>query len=158
MSEILSVLKQDIQRRPVPSSETGTRGEKLAAKFLEANGYRLVLSNFKAPIGRNTRGVAVTGEIDIVALDAETLCFVEVKTRTSDEFAGPLATVTPRKQRQIIRTARVYRRLFGLREMEHRYDVVTLVLPDGARPTIELFKGYWTEGKFRKRAWSPEIY
>ena len=142
----------------VKTVSLGTRGESLAAEYLEANGYRLVLSNFTVPIGRNSRGVAVTGEIDIVAVDGETLCFVEVKTKTSDEFAAPIATVTVRKQRQITRTARIYRRVFGLREMPYRYDVVSLVLGRSSEPRIELIKGFWTESKFRKKAWSGDIY
>jgi len=158
MTEILSVLKQDIRPTVLTTSETGRRGESLAAEFLEANGYRLVLSNFKVPIGRNTKGVAVTGEIDIVAIDDETLCFVEVKTRTSDAFAAPIATVTLRKQRQIIRTAKIYRRIFDLREMAYRYDVVSLVLGYATQPRIELVKGFWSESKFRKKAWSGDIY
>lgn len=148
-------------RAPLPSNdreETGRRGERLAGQYLEENGYRLVVSNFKVPIGRNSRGVSVTGEIDIVALDEETLCFVEVKTRTSADFAEPLASVTRRKQRQITRTARVYRRIFGLSKMKYRYDVVSLVLARGAEPRIELTKAFWSESKFRKRVWSGDIY
>lgn len=158
MSEILSILEQDKRRGVRATSAVGSRGERLAADFLITHGYRLVLSNFKVPVGRNTRGVAVTGEIDIVALYGDTLCFVEVKTRTSDAFAGPLATVTLRKQRQIIRTARVYRRIFGLTEMKYRYDVVAVVAATGEEPKIELIKGLWSERKFRKRAWSGDIY
>jgi|SRR5687767_10648128 len=158
MAEILSVLKQDIRPKVRATSETGRQGERIAAEYLKANGYRLVLSNFTVPIGRNTRGVAVTGEIDIVAVDGETLCFIEVKARTSDEFAAPIATVTLRKQRQITRTARIYRRIFGLQEMPYRYDVVSLVLPKNEKPKIELIKDFWTEGKFRKKAWSGDIY
>jgi putative endonuclease len=137
---------------------TGQRGERLAAEYLEAQGYRLVLSNFKVPIGRNSRGVAVTGEIDIVAVDGDTLCFVEVKARTSADFAEPLATVTLRKQRRITRTARIYRRIFGLYEMPYRFDVVSIVLRRGSEPEIELIKDFWIEHKFRKRAWSGDIY
>ena len=158
MAEILSVLKQDIRPKLRATSELGSRGERLAAEFLSANGYRLVLRNFKVPVGRNTRGVAVTGEIDIVALDGDTLCFVEVKTKTSDEFSAPMATVTRRKQRQIIRTARVYRRIFGLWDMPYRYDVVSIVLRRGEEPNIELLKAFWSESKFRKRSWSGDIY
>ncbi|MEP6703440.1 MAG: YraN family protein [Acidobacteriota bacterium] len=146
-------------RSATPSSaEVGIEGERLAAEFLEANGYRLVLANFKVPIGRNSRGVSVTGEIDIVALDEGTLCFVEVKTKTSSAFADPLASVTPRKQRQIIRTARVYQRIFSLSEMPRRYDVVAIVLERDAGPTIELIKGFWSESKFRKKIWTGDIY
>jgi putative endonuclease len=158
MSEILSILKQNRRREHTTTSAVGSLGERLASEFLVDNGYRLVLSNFTVPVGRNTRGVAVTGEIDIVALDGDTLCFVEVKTRTSDEFANPLATVTLRKQRQIIRTARIYRRIFALSEMKYRYDVVAIVITPRNEPQIELMKGLWWESKFRKRSWSRYIY
>src|ERR687886_2190970 len=108
----------------------GARGERLAADLLERAGYRLVASNFKLPVGRNLRGAVVHTEIDLVAYDGATLCFVEVKTRRSDEFAAPEANVDLRKQRQITRAARVYRRTFGVAEEPYRYDVVALVLPD----------------------------
>jgi putative endonuclease len=158
MSEILSILKQDRRREHTTTSAVGSIGERLASEFLVENGYRLVLSNFTVPVGRNSRGAAVTGEIDIVALDGDTLCFVEVKTRTSNEFANPLATVTLRKQRQIIRTARIYRRIFALSEMKYRYDVVAIVFAPPDQPQIELMKGLWSESKFRKRSWSRDIY
>ena len=63
-----------------------------------------------------------------------------------------------RKQRQITRAARVYRRLFGLRGEPYRYDVVSIVLPpteDGRTPApqIELLRNFWTSEKFRKRQW-----
>ena len=158
MAEILSVLKQDKRPPVLGTSETGHRGEYLASQFLESNGYRLILSNFKAPIGRNSRGAAVTGEIDIVALDGETLCFIEVKTKASADFSPPVATVNTRKQRQITRAARVYRRTFGLAEMQYRYDVVSVILPRNAEPTIEITKNFWSESKFRKKKWTGDIY
>lgn len=139
--------------RPAPSA-VGERGERLAAEFLEREGYRIVVANFTAPIGRNGKGVQVKGEIDIVALDGETLCFVEVKARSATEFAGPLENVDLRKQRVVTRTARVYRRIFAIRSIKHRFDVVTVVDRPGGEPEIELHKGFWSEGKFRKRNWS----
>jgi putative endonuclease len=150
MNEILSVLDPT----KVPSPPLGERGEALAADYLKQNGYRIVVANFKVPIGRNTAGTAVTSEIDIIALEGETLCFVEVKTRRSDDYAPIIANVDARKQRQIIRTAKVYRRLFNIRDINYRYDVVTVLLPKSFAPTIELSKGYWNESKFRKRSWS----
>jgi putative endonuclease len=158
MAEILSITKQNIRPPTLAASETGRAGERLAASFLESNGYRLVVSNFKVPIGRNRRGAAVTGEIDIVALDGDLLCFVEVKARTSEKFATPEVAVNRRKQRQITRTARVYRRVFGLQEMQYRYDVVSVVLLDNAPPSIELLKDFWAESKFRKKVWTGDIY
>ena len=158
MAEILSVTKQDIRPSLRATSVIGQHGEDLAARFLEANGYRLVLSNFKIPIGRNRRGAAITGEIDIVAVDDDTLCFVEVKTKTSDDFAAPIASVNLRKQRQITRTAKVYRRVFGLQQMPKRYDVVSIVMRLNGEAEIELAKGFWSESKFRKKAWRSDIY
>lgn len=141
------------------SSRTlGDLGERLAAEHLDQNGYRLVAANFKVPIGRNTNEAQVTGEIDIIAFHGDTLCFIEVKTRTSDEFTGPLSAVDLRKQRQITRTARVYRRIFAIWDIKYRFDVVTIVMRRGRLPEIELVKGFWTEAKFRKRAWSGDVW
>jgi len=157
MSEILSLKFKD-KHSPVPNTRrVGELGEELAARFLERNGYRIVLANFKAPIGRNSRGVSVSGEIDLIALDGEVLCFVEVKTRSSDVFASPLAAVDVRKQRQITRTAKMYRKVFGLREVKYRFDVASIVLNDKAKPKIEIFKNFWNENKFRKKFWMNDF-
>jgi len=75
------------------------------------------------------RGVLVNAEIDVVAYDGPTLCFIEVKTRASDEFTQPQANVDVRKRRQIARAARGYRRMLGLMSAPYRYDVVTVLLP-----------------------------
>src|SRR2546421_7380898 len=91
-----------------PHFELGRRGEALAIEHLERSGYRIVAANFSVPIGRNTRDVMVSAEIDVVAYDGPTLCFVEVKTRASDEFTTPQANVDLRKRRQIARAARGY--------------------------------------------------
>ncbi len=154
MSEILSFNFQDKHSPSLNTSQIGQIGEDLAAQYLMRNDYHLVLANFKVPIGRNRLGAQVTGEIDLIAFDEDALCFVEVKTRSSDEFASPLAAVNLRKQRQIIRTARVYRKIFRLNNVKSRYDVVSIVLIKNARPKIELFKGFWTESKFRKKSWT----
>lgn len=154
-SMLVSPPQERIGPHGVPDN-IGMAGERIAAKFLVEKGFRLVIKNFKVPVGRNTRGVQVTGEIDIVALDGDILCFVEVKTRTSDAFAGPLSAVDLRKQRQITRTARVYRRIFGVGTFAFRFDVVTVVMPGGQPPEVELIKGFWTEAKFRKRYWRDE--
>ena len=139
-------------------ADLGREGELLAAGFLEQNGYRIVLTNFKVPVGRNSKGVQVTGEIDIVALDGETLCFVEVKTRRSEDFTPAITAVDIRKQRQITRTAKIYRRIFRVYEMPYRFDVVTVIAPSNASPVIEIRKAFWNESKFRKRSWNFETW
>ncbi len=157
--EIFSLLSfENTNSTPTDSSIVGQIGENLAAQYLMRRGFRLVCSNFKVPIGRNRRGVAVTGEIDLIALNENLLCFIEVKTRSSDEFASPLAAVDLRKQRQITRTAKIYRKIFGLQNTNFRYDVVSIVLNDKKSPKIEHFKGFWAESKFRKKNWNDEIW
>ena len=113
----------------VPHFELGRRGEVLAIEHLERAGYQIVAANFSIPIGRNRLDVLVNAEIDVVAYDGPTLCFIEVKTRTSDEFNPPQANVDLRKRRQIARAARGYRRMLGLMNAPYRYDVVTVLLP-----------------------------
>lgn len=137
-----------------PHSDLGRRGEELAIEYLEQNDYRIVAANFSLPIGRNLRDVVVNAEIDVVAYDGPTLCFVEVKTRASDDFAPPQANVDLRKRRQISRAALAYRRMLGLIEVAYRYDVVTVVAKGGdSGPRIELLKGFWSDAqlKIRKR-------
>jgi putative endonuclease len=142
--------------------ELGRRGEELAAAYLQQLGYRIVATNFALPVGRNRLGVPINVEIDLVAYQGETLCFVEVKSRASDWFAPPQVNVDRRKQRQIARAARAYRRMFGLISEPYRYDVITIVFgeDDDAQvvPAIELLRSYWTEDQLRKRAWSDRFY
>jgi putative endonuclease len=96
----------------MPSS-LGHLGEAYAAAYLQQLGYRLVAANFTLPVGRNLRGAIINAEIDLIAYDGDTLCFVEVKTRSSDWFAPPQVNVDLRKRRQITRAARVYRQMLG---------------------------------------------
>ena len=143
-----------------PHLALGARGERLAAEFLRREGYRLVAANFKLGVGRSRRGAIVQAEIDLVAYEGATLCFVEVKTRRSDWFTAPESNVDLRKQRQITRAARVYRRMFGLTGTPYRYDVVSVVWPSadinnrGPAPRLQLLRNFWTDDKFRKRRWS----
>jgi len=133
------------------TSSLGKRGEAYAAAYLTQIGYTLVAANFTLPVGRNLRGTIVNAEIDLVAYDNDVLCFVEVKTRSSDWFAPPEVNVDLRKRRQITRAARVYRQMLGIEDEPHRYDVVTVVLNNDSTPQIELLRNFWTEASLRKR-------
>lgn len=135
------------------SIELGAFGEQRAIAHLKAQGYRIVATNYLAPLGRSPKGRQLTGEIDIVAYDpAGCLCFIEVKTRTSVTFAAPETAVDLRKQRQIIKTARVYRRVWQLQGEAYRYDVVTVVVSD---QTVEIgfLKNYFSEQRFQQSRW-----
>jgi putative endonuclease len=140
------------------STSLGSLGESFAAAYLDQLGYRLVAANFTLPVGRNLRGAMINAEIDLIAYDGDTLCFIEVKTRASDWFAPPQVNVDLRKRRQITRAARIYRKMLGIEDDPHRYDVVTVIINNDSTPQIELLRDFWTEQSLRKRRWSMHFY
>jgi putative endonuclease len=139
-------------------SSLGALGESYAAAFLEQLGYRLVAANFTLPVGRNRRDAIINAEIDLIAYDADTLCFIEVKSRSSDWFAPPQVNVDLRKRRQITRAARAYRQMLGIEDQPHRYDVVTVILADDSTPQIELLRNFWDDQSMRKKRWNINFY
>ena len=140
----------------------GRHGEALAAAYLDQQGYAIVAANFILPVGRNLRAVLVNAEIDLIAYDGGALCFVEVKTRASDWFAPPAANVDRRKQRQITRAARAYRRLFGLEDAPYRFDVVSVLLPaagdNATQLQVDLLRNFWTENSLNRTRRSETYY
>jgi putative endonuclease len=108
--------------------QLGAQGEKLAARFLRRHGYKILYRNF-----RGRRG----GEIDLVCRDGETLVFVEVKTRTSEEFGRPLETISRRQRQRIILGGLAWLRLLDNPDIAFRFDVVEVVMAQGA-PRLEL--------------------
>jgi len=139
----------------------GHKGEAFAAAYLEQLGFRLVAANYTLPVGRDLQGKLVNAEIDLIAYDGATLCFVEVKSRSSDWFAPPQVNVDRRKRRQVARAARAYRHMLGIEDHPYRYDVVTVVLnqlDESSPPELELLKNFWREDQFRKRTYSRHYY
>ncbi len=94
---------------------TGRRGEQLAAAHLRAKGYRIVERNYRCKLG----------EIDIVAMDGDTLVFVEVRRRNTARYGTALEAVSPAKQRQVARVAEVY--LTRRTPSAVRFDVVGII-------------------------------
>lgn len=125
---------------PNHSSRLGKSGEDAAVIFLEARGYTIILRNFKVVLGRNSSGARITGEIDIIALHDEVICFIEVKTRSSERFSDPLITVNKRKRRQIERVGRKFKRLFGLIGMRSRIDIVSVRISPKERVQVDLLR------------------
>jgi putative endonuclease len=124
---------------------TGKQGEIEAYLHLRALGYRIVAANFRVPYNR--------GEIDLIGWDAGVLCFIEVKTRTSADFAPPSTAVDPGKRKHIRSVARQYlRRLPVDQPPSCRFDIVSIVLgTDGGKPAITVHKGAfkWDAGRPR---------
>ena len=107
----------------------GPRGEKAAEKYLRRSGYRIVARNYRA----------AGAEIDIVAMDGETLVFVEVKTRRSRDAGAPEEAVDERKQKQIRRAAEIFATRYRADEVTMRFDVIA-VDASGERLEIELLR------------------
>ncbi|MCX7746528.1 MAG: YraN family protein [Clostridia bacterium] len=96
----------------------GTLGEAAAADYLQKNGYTLLGRNFR--FGR-------CGEIDIIAREGETVCFIEVKTRTSTVFGMPSEAVDYKKKENITRLAQIYMLRNQLTDTAVRFDVVEII-------------------------------
>jgi putative endonuclease len=94
----------------------GATGEKLAAALLTKKGYSILAENWRS--GRN--------ELDIVARIADTVVFVEVKTRSTAFFGNPSEAVSVAKQKRIIQAANDYLEQNEL-DLEARFDVVSVV-------------------------------
>jgi putative endonuclease len=110
----------------------GTRGEEDAYFYLRKLGYSIVARNFRTPRCR--------GEIDLIAWDSDVLCFIEVKTRTSQQVKPPEAAVDRHKRREVAEVARAYLRRLPP-SCQWRFDVVS-VYYGGSKscPQIEVFR------------------
>jgi putative endonuclease len=105
----------------------GQIGEDLAAQYLAQNGFEILERNFQ------TRA----GEVDLIAREKDTLVFIEVKRfRSSRWTSGPLANLTPDKQRRVIRAARGFLARLGRDDFPCRFDVVTV-----QETQVEHFRG-----------------
>src|SRR6266513_1024945 len=109
----------------------GKRGEDLACRFLRRRGYKILYRNF-----RGRRG----GEIDIVCRDRETLVFVEVKTRGGEDFGRPIEAVNRQKQLRVSKGGLAWLRLLDNPDLDFRFDVVEVLLPDEGDPRLELIQ------------------
>ncbi len=112
---------------PDDHANLGRRGEKLARRFLENLGYRVFARNYRCP----------AGELDMIALDGDTVVFVEVKTRRSEDAADVEQAVNPVKRRQLSRVAKYYLAARpAARRRPCRFDVVAIVCGTDGEPEI----------------------
>lgn len=120
----------------VTARELGQAGEELAARYLERNGMVVLARNWRCA------RTDVRGELDIVARDGPALVFCEVKTRRGEQTGGPLAAVTPEKERQLRRLAAAYLTSTRPRRRPVRFDVVAVTWTPGAgHPRILHLRG-----------------
>jgi putative endonuclease len=120
-------------RRAVPRYR-GLRGvgqewEDAAARHLRREGYRILARNYRTRLG----------EIDFVAEDSGTLCFIEVKARRTGAYGSPAEAVTLEKQRRIWNAAQLYLREARVRPV-CRFDVVSIDA-SGSPARVDLLRG-----------------
>lgn len=99
-------------------NKLGAKGEEIAKKYLQQKGFQIIDQNWR--FGNND-------EIDLIALDGDELVFIEVKTRSSNEFGEPEEFVNRKKQRFIVRAANFYIDKKDI-DKEVRFDVVAIIL------------------------------
>ena len=112
------------------SKEIGKKGESEAAKYLAGKGLKILLSNY-----RTSRG-----EIDIIAREADTLVFVEVKNYSFRSFYLPSFSIDRDKRRCIIKSAQTYLCKNNVRGVNCRFDVITIYSDHSGTRKIEHFK------------------
>ena len=128
-----------------PKRKIGNRGEKEACRFLRKNGYKIKRTNY----------VANGHEIDVIAENAETLAFIEVKTRTegyeNPKEPRPASSVTPEKQRKIISAAKAYI-TYAHTNKQLRFDVIEVILSKkGKNATVSHLIGAFNADTAYKR-------
>lgn len=116
------------------ATRNGTAGEDYACKLIESRGGQVLCRNY------TSRG----GEIDIIARQGRYLIFAEVKTRAAAAMVSPLESVTPAKQRRLIRTA-VQFMMTHRSALQPRFDVIALTT-NGC--TGEIIRSEYIENAF----------
>ncbi len=109
--------------------ELGRWGEQEAVNFLKRRGYAKIITNYRNSLG----------QIDIIARDKKTICFIEVKSRRSRRFGQPVEAVTDSKQRKISQAALLFLKQNKLLNSSARFDVISISYLD-MRPEIKLVK------------------
>jgi putative endonuclease len=117
---------------------TGRRGEEAAYFHLRKHGYVIIARNYRSPRSRS--------ELDLVGWDGETLCFIEVKTRTTRNIMPAEAAVDAEKQRDLSHVAREFLRKVK-KDAPFRFDIVSVYFEPGLAPDIELFRNAFVIAK-----------
>ena len=120
--KLLDKLKAKLVRKKKPEHlRRGELGERAAEIHLKAQGLKFLARNFRSE----------RGEIDLVFRDRDCLVFVEVKSRSSEDWTRPAAAVDARKRRLLSQTALDYLRQLKNPKVKIRFDIVEVLLRDG---------------------------
>ncbi|MDD3705014.1 MAG: YraN family protein [Clostridiaceae bacterium] len=117
----------------------GAFGESLATEYLSEKGYKVLERNFSCRIG----------EVDIIAMQEDTVAFIEVKTRSSEKFGLPSEAVSLTKQNRIVKTALYYMQRNKLLDYMCRFDVIEIIVDPENKSRINLIKdAFQYSGKY----------
>ena len=120
---LLKKLKSKIAGDEQPEHlRQGRLGERAAKNYLRRQGLKFLAANFRSD----------RGEIDLMFRDRDCLVFVEVNTRSSEDWTRPAAAVDARKRRLLSQTALDYLRRLKNPAVKIRFDIVEVLLADGA--------------------------
>jgi putative endonuclease len=120
---LAAVIKEWLHPKEIPlSARHGTLGERAAKKHLQQLGLKYLTANFRSH----------RGEIDLVFRDDDCLVFIEVKTRSSEDWVRPAAAVNKRKRRLLCQTALDYLGLLKNPPVKIRFDIVEVLLHESA--------------------------
>ena len=120
----------------------GRRGEIMAWNYLIKHGYKILEKNFRCPIG----------EIDVIAEKEKHLIFIEVKTRTDEDFGRPEESVHETKQKKIVKVASFYLKKTKKWDRSIRFEVLAVTLRQTGEPEIRLIENAFT---LDDQAWQP---
>jgi putative endonuclease len=113
--------------------ELGRRGEEAAYFYLRRRGYTVVALGW--------RSAKLRGDLDLIAWEGNTLCFVEVKTRSTRNVATAESAVDDDKTRMLRRMARQYLQALPAAPDQVRFDVLSIYFEEGQPAVFELFRG-----------------
>jgi len=113
---IANLLKSQGSTKIKRKNSSGAEGEKRAADFLKRIGFKILQKNYSC----------YSGEIDIIAKDAGTIVFVEVKTRSEGGNELPEAALTGKKRHRICKAAQHFMRKYKLEEPLFRFDLIAV--------------------------------
>jgi putative endonuclease len=120
---LADMIRSFLGRKSRPEHQRrGAIGERAAEKHLRRRGLRLLARNFRTE----------RGEIDLILYDGDCLMFVEVKTRSSEEWTRPAAAVDAGKRRRLSQTALDYLKRIKNPPVKFRFDIVEVLLTEGA--------------------------
>jgi putative endonuclease len=118
--------------REAPHLATGRRGERAAYFYLRQRNFIVTARGWRTSRAR--------GDLDIIAWENDTLCFIEVKTRTTRAIAPAEAAVDADKRRMLRKMAHYYLRQLPTRDIPIRFDILSIYFEAGKSVDFELFR------------------